>query len=312
MASVILLTDAGGAVVTVLDGTTRKPLAFETEEDADEEAHRTECAKLLDLSAEDSPARGFAWGAFEAHVLAYVALPNATVERQLPTGTAYLLPSVAVPPADSFFPLELAYADGVSIVELETNVRNSGLALTESFFAAPEFRRQLAEAARSALRAEPQRGHAPGLLTREMHDHLLPYTSPAYPDDPHLRKWHADPFAVWEPQLGRGDFAGIFKSTWDKVNPNTKAMLGHADGQVHFYAAVGWSLPEEMADQVAHVVKANPGGRPWAKLIERGEFAKAEELSRKSRGRLLTRLMQSCGLELKARTKPCPWACMAF
>jgi hypothetical protein len=294
---VVLIADAAGAIVSVLDAATRRPLVFETEDDGEAKEPQA-CPKLVDASGEGSGVAALpAWDAFSAHALAFVALPNCAPERQLPSGCAYVMDARAVPPADSFFPLDLAYADGVTMVELETNVRDSGLALTESFFQSADFRRALGEA-RHVLRGA-SRGAQPGVLTREMHEHLLAYTSPAWPDDPHLRKNHPDPFEAWTPQLAGGDFAGVFKSTWDRVHRHTKAMMGHSEGQVHFYAAVGWALPEEIADQVAHVVRANPGGAPWRELLRRKESVNAERLAEGARAHALNALLRATSLSPK-------------
>lgn len=73
--------------------------------------------------------------------------------------------------------------------------------------------------------------------------------------------------------------------------------------QAHFYAVVGWALPEEIADQPAHVLKCNPGGLTWGELLKRTEFADAEALSLNVRNRLLTRFVSACKLELKASCK---------
>jgi hypothetical protein len=225
-----LVVKDDGSICDVIDCESQQSIPYDTVE----ETHQQEGAPTKVISALTgdawSPKELACWHAFKDEVVAFVPLPHCAIERQLATGVAYVLPADAVPAVDSAFPLELRYATGVSLVEIETHVSSSGLALTESFFSTPEFKRSVEEA-RVAL-CTSTRGEPPGVIAREMHDCLKAYTSDAYPDDPLLRKYHPDPFAVWEPQLRDGDFLGIFKSSWDRVNKNVKAMSGHTEGQV--------------------------------------------------------------------------------
>jgi len=90
-----------------------------------------------------------------------------------------------------------------------------------------------------------------------------------------------------------------------QVHKNVKATAGHSDGDIHFYAVVGWSLPAEIADQLAHVIKTNPRGGTWADIADRFEFQKAEELARASRERLLTCFLHMTRLSACGRS-PAP------
>lgn len=121
-----------------------------------------------------------------------------------------------------------------------------------------------------------------------------------FPADPLLRRWHPDPFARWEPQLGEGDFLGVYKSNWASVARSARATAGHLDGSVHFYAVVGWRLPAEICDQLAHVLKTNPRGETWAQLARGYEFRNAEDLARRVRERLLTAFVRATRLAPKA------------
>jgi hypothetical protein len=146
-----------------------------------------------------------------------------------------------------------------------------------------------------------------------MHASFGAYTSPGYEEDPLLRKYTPLPFETWEPQLKSGDFLGIYKSTWEKINRQVAAMVGHVEGHTHFYAVVGWRLPVEIADQLAHVIKCNPEGLTWSKLIQRKEFKHAEEISIAVRERLLNRFLRIAKLEVKVlllRTCAACCACM--
>lgn len=294
-ASVVLVVAKDGSISDVVDAETRQSIPYDT---ADETPHQEGGPPERVVSALTgdvwSPKELACWHSFNDDVAAFVPLPHCTVERQLASGVAYVFPSDRVPAVDSSFPLELRYATGVSLVEIETHMSDTGLALTESFFTSPDFARSLAEARREL--SSSGRGDPPGVIAREMHDFLHAYTSEDYPDDPLLRKFHPDPFSVWDPQLRDGDFLGVFKSTWDRTNKNVKAMAGHSDGQVHFYAAVGWTLPMEIVDQLMLVIKTNPKASTWKGLVSRKEFARAEKLSCDVRTRLLTKFLATVKL----------------
>jgi len=171
----------------------------------------------------------------------------------------------------------------------------------QAFFKTPEFGRLLDEA-RDALTRRP-RGEPPGVIQREARAALARYSTPGFRDqDPLLRHAHPDPLSVWEPQLNAdaGDFLGVYRSTWENVHKKVKATAGHAEGTAHYYAVVGWSLPIEIADQLAHVVKANPRGGTWADLAARTEFRAAEELARLAREKLLSNFLGMTRLAIKA------------
>jgi len=73
-------------------------------------------------------------GAFRAYArdaLAFVTLPNFAMYRQLPTGTAYVMPADRVPALDSMFPLQLRYCTGLTAVEIETHDPDTGLSIGE-------------------------------------------------------------------------------------------------------------------------------------------------------------------------------------
>ena len=300
MKRVVLVTSKDdGSVVDVLDASTKRSLPYEiVEERAAQECAPTQVVADSLPGVKWAPAELACWRAFSDQVAAFVPLPGCEVERQLPGCTAYVMAGNDVPCAGSPFPLDMRYATGVSLVEIES-VTASGLSLTESFFRSEEFQAAVSEA-RRALRGGG-RGHPPGVIGRKMHASFSAYTSPGYEEDPLLRKYTPLPFDAWEPHLRQGDFLGIYKSVWEKVNRQVAAMAGHVDGQTHFYAVVGWHLPVEIADQLAHVVKCNPEGMPWSKMIARKEFQHAEELSLTVRERLLDRFLQLTKLSIKAR-----------
>lgn len=351
---VLLKVHADGSVYDVVDADTNEPVEYDTvDKDSAEASVPANVSRTLN-SGVFHPREASVFRAYEDECLAFVPMPHVAFDRQLLTGCAYVMSAERVPALDSAFPLELRYASGLTAVEIETHDADTGLTIgevrrgartgaralaaspranppphapTQAYFRTPDFRRLLVSA-NDVLRKRP-RGEPPGVIQREAVEALRAFSSEAFPGDPLLRKWHPDPFAVWEPQLRDGDFMGIYKSNWERVHRKTRATAGHTDGAIHFYAVVGWTLPAEIADQLAHVIKTNPRGGTWAEartrvacgasafagracartdagararaqIAGRVEFQKAEELARSVRERLLTTFLHVTRLSARS------------
>ena len=292
---VVVVSKEDGSLVDVRDAASGAPLEYEiTEEGAGNRAPPPEL--LAREGAAWSEPELDCWCAFKQEVAAFLPLQGCALDRQLPAPTAYVLRARSVPAPDLPFPLDGAYASGLSLVEIEA-MRPSGVALTEAFFGSPEFASRLAQARALWTGA---RGHPPGVVGRKMCDAFQTYTSEGYAGDPLLRKYSPLPFESWEPALRPGDFLGVFKSNWEKASKPTCAMANHKEGQTHFYAVLRWRLPVEIVDQLAHVIRCNPDGATWADLVARNEFKHAEELALAVRERLLSRRAAARGGESRS------------
>jgi 8-oxo-dGTP pyrophosphatase MutT (NUDIX family) len=184
-------------------------------------------------------------------------------------------------PSESGWPLDLRYATGITLVEIERILPNQTYASIE-LFKSPEFGKRM-QAAMRELHEET--GSPPGLVSpgHPLLDDFKRLTPTGSIDDPLLRTYRVNFLNSWRPRLREDDFIQIYYSTWDTVNPSTSALSGHGPQDVHFYFALCWHFPEEMAEQLLQLVRLNPEGQTWGQLAARKEFERALEVSTKAR-----------------------------
>jgi hypothetical protein len=190
-----------------------------------------------------------AWKRNSAGCLVFVPLFNCRNDAAMrfPTGCAYVLPA-EIRPKQSFFPFNMDYCTGMTLVELENKLDDRGLVLTTDYFTTKDaLQRRDMFIATAYGDTDPDA--LPGVVLHDTLKDLVPFTSSKYPRDPLLRTFRPD----WTPdgvRLGSEDYCFIGASTWGDVNASTREVAGHANAQVHFYLVVKYSLPPEVVDQV--------------------------------------------------------------
>jgi hypothetical protein len=106
----------------------------------------------------------------------------------------------------------------------------------------------------------------------------------------------------WTPdgvRLGSDDYCFIGASNWGEVSASTREVAGHANGQVHFYLVVKYSLPPEVVDQLAHVVYTNPRNDTWKEFSERKVFERTHALAERIRTHFIDLALREMGLQRK-------------
>lgn len=229
-----------------------------------------------------------------------IALPNCFYDGRTARGAVHLLKSKSKP-TESGWPLSLRYASGVTLVEIERVLPNHTYASIELFKSA-EFGRRMQAAIREL---HEESGTPPGLISpgHPILASLEDLTAAGYPDDPLTRTFKVNYLNSWKPALKETDFIQIYYSTWDTVNPQTKALCGHGTQDVHFYFALCWHLPEEMAEQLLQIARLNMEDQTWAQLAARKEFERALEISKKAREDIMARFLNRIALEPKRAVK---------
>lgn len=204
-------------------------------------------------------------------------------------------------PSESGWPLDLRYATGVTLVEIERILPNQTYASIE-LFKSPEFGRRMQAAVREL---HEEAGSPPGLVSpgHPLLESFRALTPTGSTEDPLLRTYRFNFLNTWRPRLREGDFIQIYYSTWDTVNAHTRAICGHGPQDVHFYFALCWHFPEEMAEQLLQLARLNPENQTWGQLAARKEFERAVEISTKAREDILTRFMSRVALEPKRSVK---------
>jgi hypothetical protein len=107
-------------------------------------------------------------------------------------------------PRDSGWPLDLRYASGLTLVEIERTLPN-GSYLSIEMIKSPEFSRRMQAAVREV---HQEHGAPPGLILprHPTLEALAELTSLAHPDDPLIRTFRPDFLKNWKPCLKEGDF----------------------------------------------------------------------------------------------------------
>ena len=323
-AAVRLVVDAKGDVVSVVDQHTGKSVTYTigvSWDDAEDmpalfEALRLKASTTLHggCTAQCGQCGGVGcllgvsrttltvWKRHVSQCLVFLPLFNCRQESpaRFPTGCAYVLPADAAP-SGSFFPFGLDYCAGITMVELESRLDDKGLVLTPDFFLTEDMR--LRRDTFTALAyGETDPDALPGVVLHDTLKDLQPFTSSRYPKDPLLRTFRAD-FSPSVMRMGADDWAFVGTSVWADASDSTKEVAGHTGNQQHFYLAVKYSLPPEVCDQIAHLVRANPKKDTWKQLAERKVFERAHALAESIREHFVTMALNELGLQRK-RSNP--------
>lgn len=229
-----------------------------------------------------------------------IALPNCFYDGRSARGVVHLMKSKGKP-SESGWPLCLRYASGITLVEIERILPNQTYASIELFKSA-EFGKRMQAAIREL---HEESGTPPGLVSpgHPLLDAFRKLTPEGCADDPLLRTFRVNFLRSWKPALKQDDFIQIYYSTWDTVHPQTRALNGHGPQDVHFYFALNWHLPEEMAEQLMQIARLNPENQTWAQIAVRREFERAIQVSKEVREDLLMRFMSRVSLEPKRSMK---------
>jgi hypothetical protein len=281
--TVRLVVNASGDVVGVTDKATGKSLAYTISmswDDAEDAPALFEAlASKVSTSLHGNCARSCpscsgrgclsgmplaalsAWKRNAGGCLVFVPLFNCRNDASMrfPTGCAYVLPA-DIRPKHSFFPFNMEYCTGMTLVELENKLDDRGLVLTTDYFTTKDaLQRRDMFIATAYGDTDPDA--LPGVVLHDTLKALEPFTSSKYPRDPLLRTFRPD----WTPEgvrLGNEDYCFIGSSTWGDVSASTREVAGHANGQVHFYLVVKYSLPPEVVDQVRGLLGGCWGAAP--------------------------------------------------
>lgn len=238
------------------------------------------------------------WKRNAAGCLVFVPLFNCRtdIHMRFPTGCAYVLPT-EVKPKHSFFPFNMDYCTGMTLVEIENKLDDKGLVLTPDYFTTQDSLRRRDNFIDMAY-GETDPDALPGVVLHDTVKDLTPFTSSKYPRDPLLRTFRPD----WTPdrmRLGRDDYCFIGSSTWSDVNVSTREVAGHGVGQIHFYMVIKYSLPPEICDQIAHVLYTNPKDDTWKDFAERKVFERTHNLAERIRTHFIDMALREMGLQRK-------------
>ena len=230
-------------------------------------------------------------------MLAAVVFPNLRVPvgSAHATGALYVMEANAKPRKESFWPLNLQYATGLSIVEIEPRLNEDGLMLTREYLSSQKVRNVLS-ALHEHLRAPSDPDTQPGVILGDAVKTMERFSSAAYQSDPLLRTYRSDWDTLWQPCLGDDDYVAICHSDWQDVSKETKDAAGHAVGQKRWYVACKYTLPVEVADQLAVTRFANADEDTWESLVSRKCFTRALEISVKCRETLIDTTLEKLGI----------------
>jgi len=297
--TVKLFVSASGEVEGVVDELGKR-LAYEVSiADKDEKKEMPEniilsCNPKISLPVEKALAPFF------KHMLATVVFPNIHIPKGMshPSGAVYVLEMSKKPPKDSFWPLNLQYGTGISMVEIEPRLNEEGLVLTKEYLSSQKMK-SIILALGESLRMPGDPDLQPGVILGETLKHLEEYTSSAYKNDPLVRTYRSDWAQIWRPNLAPDDYLAICVSDWEDVCKATKDANGHVASQKHWYIAVRHSLPVEIADQILLTRFINPQDDTWEQFVGRKVFSRALEISTTCREKTLDYALDKLGLKRK-------------
>ena len=323
-AAVRLIVDARGDVVSVVDQASGRSLTYSISVNWDDAEDMPALFEALRLKVSTTLHGGCSkscqqcggvgcllglprtlitlWKRHTNACLVFVPLFNCRQESpsRFPVGCAYVLPAEDVP-AQTFFPFNMEYSSGMTLVELENRLDERGLVLTPDYFVTDNMRLRR-ETFVSLAYGENDPDMLPGVVLHDTLKDLQPFSSPRYPRDPLLRPFKAD-FDPSVMRLSANDWVAVGTSNWADTSQSTREVAGHAPNQMHFYLMVKYSLPPEVCDQIAHVVFANPKRDTWQKLSERKMFERAHALAESIREHFVTMAITEMGLQRK-RSNP--------
>ena len=301
MKRVTLLVDETGDILGVCDALTGATVTHDVQRvQASTEIHGSVSTACMPAHVDPRVQRALNFAVTHGKAAHVVPLPHCAFDGRSLRGCVYVMPPDGQPDAAGF-PMDLRYATGISIVELERRLPN-GSYMSAEFVRSAEFE-ALHRGAVEALRVG--RGTPPGLVnpgTRAL-EAMRSVTSAAYPADPLLRVFRPDPLRSWQPHLRSNDFIRVCTSQWDATHPRMAAAFGHAPGDTHFYAVLCWHLPEELADQLRQLLCLNPDAQTFAQIAAREEFTRALRLSEQVREHMLRRYMGLTSMEPKQSDK---------
>lgn len=299
-AEVVLVVDANGDVRAVTRRDTGEAVKYDIVscETSPDELPASVVCSVYQRQMSASLRRALSDCALRGGAAKVVPLPHCVFDGRTARGAVHVFRPKSLP-CETGWPLDLRYATGVSIVEIERTLPNASY-LSAEMVRSREFSARLQAA---IMQLHEERGTAPGLFLpgHPALDALRPMT--AGPGDPLLRTYRPDFTRVWQPRLKTNDFVQVYMSTWDTVHPATRAVNGHGAQDVHFYFLVCWHLPEEISEQLMQLVRLNPERQTWAQLAARKEFERALEISVKAREDILRRLLDLTALEPKRSLK---------
>ena len=299
---VALLVDDSGDICGVCDAASGDSIFYDVQRVQKTSTELNDCVSVTFLpnSVEPRVQRALNFACTHGGAAYVIPLPHCAFDGRTLRGCVYAMPADGAP-CSTGFPLDLRYATGLSMVELERRLPN-GSYMSAEFVRSPEFMARHT-AAVAALRQG--RGTPPGLLspgTRAV-ECLRTATSSEYSADPLLRTFRPDPLRTWQPHLRSHDFIRVCSSQWETTHPRTASAFGHAPGDTHITVVLCYHLPEEITDQLMQIACMNPDGQTWAQIAARDEFARALQLSIKVREHILRRYMELTAMEPKQSDK---------
>ena len=298
--NVRLYVSPNGEVQSVVDELGKR-LAYEVSVSGQDESSAADAPEHVMLACPANtklaPKIEKAMKPFYDDMLASVVFPNHRLPAGAahPTGALYVLEAQAKPRKECFWPMNLQYGTGLSIVEIEPRLNEDGLMLTREYLSSPKVRAVMS-ALQEHLRAPADPDVQPGVVLGDALKSLERFTSAAYENDPLLRTYRSDWDALWQPCLSAEDYVAICVSDWQDVSKETKDSAGHAVGQKRWYVACRFNLPVEVADQLAVTRFVNADDDTWENLVSRKCYARAQEISVRCREMLIETVLDKLGM----------------
>ena len=200
---------------------------------------------------------------------------------------AYKLAGDGKPKIDAF-PVDFSYGSGITLAEIT-------LPTTDVTLSSNYFTDERVSQAKSAICAAGERFvgvvNDPAVL-----EYMLNFASAELDQDPFLTAWEKN--EVETPAESK-TFAGIFLSNWSTVHDDVQASFAHDLQQPsHFYVVIRDSLPDEVCDQLRHVVRyrSQVGAQTWKDLVAAEEFQRAREMAKNARRYKLDRICNALGV----------------
>ena len=200
MRKVVLMIDKVGNVVDVVDNMTGSSMPFDVHpmQPASTELDPRVSVACMPSAFEHSLQRALNSAMANGSPAECIPLPHCSHERGRVRGCVHLMHNDSEP-TSSGWPLDLRYATGITIVELERRLFN-GTYLSADFFRSPEFK-----ARRDAVLAEMSvpKGAPPGLINvgQRALTCFKEITSDAFVSDPLLRTYRAKYMDTWTPHM---------------------------------------------------------------------------------------------------------------
>jgi len=204
---VTLIVDETGDILSVCDALTGLSVSHDVQRvQTSTDMHGSVLAACMPTRVDERMQRALNYAVTHGKAATVVPLPHCAFDGRSLRGCVYAMPPDGQPDAAGF-PMDLRYATGVSIVELERRLQN-GSYMSSEFVRSSEFD----ALHRMALeKMHIPQGTPPGLMnpgTRAL-EALRTVTSSVYPADPLLRVYRPDPLRTWHPHLRAHDFIRV-------------------------------------------------------------------------------------------------------